>query len=200
MSRSLAPGLVTPADVLELDFAGKPVSNVGAQLFVERFIHAEIYRARPDVNAIVHSHSPSVLPFTLVPSARLRPICHTCGFLDGLAPPFDVADHAGPANDLLIRNAELGCKFAAHLGSRAVALLRGHGFAAVGASVPNAVFRAIYTARNCDIQLAAMRLGEPIYLSSPEAVACEEAILAQASRAWMLWLSQIQAETSQWVS
>ena len=81
ISRSMAPALVTPQDILELDLDGTPVSEPGARVFLERFIHGEIYRRRPDVRAIVHSHSLAVLPFTVVRSVTMRPICHMCGFL-----------------------------------------------------------------------------------------------------------------------
>ena len=190
LSRSLAPALVRVEDVLLHDLDGNLVAEVGTPVFLERFIHAEIYRARPDVNAVVHSHDPSVLPFTVVPGASLQPICHVCGFLAGTQPPFDVTDVAGDATNLLIQNPTLGRQFAAHLDKGAVALMRAHGFTVVGASIPQSVFRAIYTARNCQIQLAAMQLGKPRYLSDGEAAACESTTSAQADRAWKLWVHQ----------
>jgi ribulose-5-phosphate 4-epimerase/fuculose-1-phosphate aldolase len=190
LSRSLAPGLVRIEDVLLHDLDGNPVSKVETPVFLERFIHAEIYRARSDVNAVVHSHDPSVLPFTVVPGAKLQPICHVCGFLAGTHPPFDLADVAGDATNLLIQDPALCRKFAEHLGKESVALMRGHGFTAVGATIPESVFRAIYTARNCQIQLAALQLGTPRYLSDGEAEACERTTSALAERAWKLWVHQ----------
>lgn len=187
ISRSLAPALVTPADVLELDWTGSAVAAPGTHLFLERFIHAEIYRRRPDVGAIVHSHAMDVLPFAAVPAAVVRPICHMCGFLQGTPPPFDVADHAGPGSDLLIRDATLGSALASHLGSASVVLMRGHGYTTVGSSVAVATYRAIYTARNCEMQQAAMALGEPVYLSEAEAEACDAAAMSQIRRPWDLW-------------
>ncbi len=187
ISRSLAPAMVTMADVLELDLTGAPVSEPLARVFLERFIHSEIYRHRPDVQAVVHSHALAVLPFTVVPSVRLRPICHMCGYLHGTPAPFDIADHAGPATDLLIRSASLGAALARHLGDAAVALMRGHGFTVVGPGIPEVTYRAIYTARNCEVQLAALKLGDPIYLSHGEAAACDQAAMSQVDRAWNLW-------------
>lgn len=189
--RSLAPGLVTPDDVVELDLAGDPVSPaLRAHLFLERFIHGEIYRRRPDVQAVVHSHALPVVPFTVVPGARLRPICHMCGFLEGAPTAFDVATYAGPSTDLLIRNAELGRHLAEHLGGASVVLMRSHGYTVVGASVQEAVFHAIYTMKNCEIELSARGLGEPAFLSAGEAEACARTISSVTGRAWELWLRQ----------
>jgi HCOMODA/2-hydroxy-3-carboxy-muconic semialdehyde decarboxylase len=187
MSRSMAPALVTPTDVVEVDLDGNCRDDPAARLFLERFIHAEIYRRRADVTAIVHSHSPEVLPFTIVPAARVRPVCHICGFLDGTPAPFDIADHAGPGTDLLIRDTRLGAALADHLGEASVVLMRGHGFTAVGQGAPQATFRAAYTARNCQIDLSSRVLGQPVYLTAAEAAACERTTNGQIDRAWSLW-------------
>ena len=187
ISRSLAPALVTPDDVLELDLDGAAVFTPAPPVFLERFIHAEIYRRRPDVEAIVHSHALAVLPFTAVPSARVRPIFHMCGFLHGTPAPFDVADHAGPASDLLIRSSQLGAALARHLGAAATVLMRGHGYTVVGANVPMATYRAIYAARNCEVQSSALGLGEPRYLADGEALAADASAMSQVHRPWQLW-------------
>lgn len=190
LSRSLAPALVTPDDVLELDFDGEVISAPGTPVFLERFIHAEIYRRRPDVEAIVHSHALAVLPFAVVPSVRVRPICHMCGFLRDTPAPFDIADHAGSASNLLIASSALGVALAEHLGAAAVVLMRGHGYTAVAPGVPAATYRAIYTARNCEVQLAAAKLGEAVFLSADEADAADAASMSQVGRPWQLWRSQ----------
>lgn len=189
MSRSMAPGLVTPDDVIEHDLDGEPVEAPGTRVFLERFIHAEIYRARADVGAVAHSHAAPVLPFTVVDVA-VRPVAHTCGFLHGTGPAFDIADQVGDGSDLLVRNAALGRALAEHLGGQAVVLMRGHGFTAVGADVAQAVFRAAYTMANCELQAAALRLGTPRYLSAAEAAACDAATSGQTDRAWNLWVDQ----------
>lgn len=186
LSRSMAPGLVTPDDVIEHGLDGEPVSPSAAPVFLERYIHAAIYRARPDVGAVAHSHAPSVLPFTVV-DEPVRPLSHICGFLHGTGRPFDVADEVGDGSDLLIRNLALGVAFARHLGTANVALMRGHGFTAVGGDIAQAVFRAAYTSSHCETQMAAIRLGAPRYLSEAEALACDTATRGQAGRAWDLW-------------
>ena len=190
LSRSMAPGLVTPDDVIEHDLDGEPVGAPGTRVFLERFIHGEIYRARPDVVAVAHSHAPTVVPFTVV-NVPVRPIAHTCGFVHGASPAFDVADLRGDGTDLLIRDATLGLALAEHLGGAAIALMRGHGFTAVGASVAETVYRAVYTATNCALQLAAMQLGTPRYLSASEAAACEATNRKQVDRSWNLWVSEL---------
>lgn len=188
MSRNRALAVVELEDIVEHDLDGEPVSHPGARVFKERFIHGEIYRARPDVMAVVHSHCPSVLPFTVVSAVRLQPVCHVCGFLAGVGRPFDVADHAGNATDLLIQDSRLGQALAKHLGSSMVVLMRGHGFTAVGDSTAQAVFRAVYTGVNSQIQLAASQLGEPHFLSPEEALACDETTNSQVGRVWELWV------------
>ncbi|KKC23928.1 class II aldolase/adducin family protein [Sphingomonas sp. SRS2] len=187
IARARAPALVEPDDVVELDFDGRIVSGPDVPLFLERYLHAEIYRRRPDVEAVVHSHAMTVLPFAATPSVLVRPICHMCGFLHGTPCAFDAADHAGPGSDLLIRNAALGAALAEHLGEAAVVLMRGHGYTAVGASIAMATYRAIYTARNCEVQLAAITLGDPVYLSEAEASAADASAMSQVHRPWELW-------------
>ena len=115
-----------------------------------------------------------------------------CGFLKGTPKPFDVAQHAGPSTDLLIRSASLGRALAVHLGQASVVLMRGHGFTAVGRDVPEATYRAIYAARNCEIALQAAQLGTPVYLSDGEADACEVTVAGQVGRAWELWCREIE--------
>ena len=189
MSRSMAPGLVTVDDVIEHDLDGEPVAAPTPPVFLERFIHAELYRARGDIQAVVHSHSASVVPFTVVDTI-VRPIGHTCGFLRTLGRPFDVADEIGDGSDLLVRDAGLARALAIQLGESAVILMRGHGFTAVGTSIAEAVFRAIYTTVNCQLLSSALQLGQPKALSDAEAEACERATSSQTSRAWDLWVSE----------
>ena len=146
MSRSLAPALVTAADLMELDSDSEPVPGEKRKGFIERYIHGEIYRTRPEVMAVVHSHSPSVIPFG-VTRTKLRPIYHMGSFLYSGAPVFEIRKET-PDNDLLIRNNRLGKALAGTLGKCNCVLMRGHGMTVIGDSVPEAVFRAIYTEMN----------------------------------------------------
>ncbi|HKQ82548.1 MAG TPA: class II aldolase/adducin family protein, partial [Steroidobacteraceae bacterium] len=138
ISRSLAPAQVEPNDIVELRLDSTPTKDDCPRLFLERFIHGEIYRNRPDVQAIVHSHALAVLPFTIVPALSVRPVSHMCGFLHLTPPPFDIANHAGDGTDLLISDPSLGAALAGHLAQASIVLMRGHGFTAVGRSVAQA--------------------------------------------------------------
>jgi ribulose-5-phosphate 4-epimerase/fuculose-1-phosphate aldolase len=186
LARSMAPALVTRADILRFDQDGNALRDKRTP-YLERFIHAEIYRARPDVMAVVHSHSPCVIPFGVANGTPLRAICHMSGFLGATTPVFEIRAAAGPASDLLIRDRALGAALARSLGSRAVVLMRGHGSTTVGASVRQAVFRAVYAEVNARLQAEATRLGPVTYLTDGEAEAASAANDGQISRAWELW-------------
>lgn len=187
LSRNLAPPLVTPADVLEFDLDGNAVDAPGAKPYLERFIHGEIYRRRPDVHGIVHSHAASVLPFSIVGGVRLCPVCHMSGFIKPGTPVFEIRHCAGEASDLLIRSSELGRRLAGCLGGHALVLMRGHGLTVVGATVRQAVFRAVYAEANARIQAAAMALGPVTGLTDAEADAADAANNGQIDRAWDFW-------------
>jgi ribulose-5-phosphate 4-epimerase/fuculose-1-phosphate aldolase len=186
IARSMAPGLVTAGDVTECDLEGTPHDPAGRRAYVERFIHSAIYKARPDVMAVVHSHSPALVPFG-VTSARLRPICHMCGFLGDRTPVFEIREIAGPGSDLLIRSQAMGEALAKTLGGAAVALMRGHGSVTVGASLKQAVYRAIYAEVNAKLQSEALRLGEINFLTSSEAAAAAAMNDEHLERPWQLW-------------
>lgn len=187
MSRSLAPELVTAADVMEYDLDSNPVDARGRSTYLERFIHGEIYRNRPDVKAVVHNHSPSVIPFG-VSTVPLRPLYHMSAFLGGGVPVFDIKAASGQATDMLVRTAALGKALAQTLGSRPVALMRGHGAVVVGGSLPLVVFRSVYTEMNARLQAQAMALDGPItYLDDEEARRAEASVGGTVSRPWELW-------------
>jgi ribulose-5-phosphate 4-epimerase/fuculose-1-phosphate aldolase len=187
MSRSLAPELVTAADIMEYDLDSNAVDARGRTSYLERFIHGEIYRARPDVKAVVHDHSPSVIPFG-VSTAPLRPLYHMSAFLGGGVPVFDIKTAAGGPTDMLVRNQALGRALAGTLGARPVALMRGHGCVVVGPSLPVAVFRSVYTEVNARLQAQAMALGGPVtYLDDDEAQRAAGAVGGTIERPWQLW-------------
>src|SRR5262249_38395609 len=125
IARSVAPELVTSADLIEYDLDGNPVDARGRASYRERFIHSEIYRARSDVKSVVHCHTPSLISFgvTRVP---LRPIYHQAAFIGGGVPVFEIRD-AGGMTDMLVGDAALGRALATTLGGKAAALMRGHG-------------------------------------------------------------------------
>jgi ribulose-5-phosphate 4-epimerase/fuculose-1-phosphate aldolase len=186
ISRSLAPALVTAADLMELDADSEPLPGDKRKGFLERYIHGEIYRARPEVMAIVHSHSASVIPFG-VTRTRLRPIYHMGAFLWSGTPVFDIRK-TREENDLLVRDRPLGKALAGSLGSCNCVLMRGHGMTVVGDGVPEAVYRAIYTEMNARLQLQASALEGPIeFLSDEEGRRSTAANRGTLERPWELW-------------
>lgn len=187
LARSMAPALVTAADILTFDLDGNPVGSDRRAPYLERFIHGEIYRARADVQAVVHSHSPCVVPFGVVSGVPLRPICHMSGFLHPAAPVFEIRSAAGMASDMLIRDRALGAALARALGAHTVVLMRGHGSTVVGGSLRQAVFRAVYVEVNARLQSEAMRLGPVTFLNGEEAANAAAANDGQINRAWELW-------------
>jgi ribulose-5-phosphate 4-epimerase/fuculose-1-phosphate aldolase len=190
LSRSKAPAIIASADIMEYDLDSNPVDQAGRLMYIERFIHGEIYKARPDVNAIVHSHSPTVIPFS-VTTVKLRPICHMSAFLKHDVPNFEIRDCDG-MTDLLIRNAKHGSGLAQTLGANNVALMRGHGNVCVGPNIMTAVYRAIYTEVNARLQAQAIALGGPITFLEPEEY---DLITGRKDtnfqRPWAMWKSRI---------
>ena len=192
LSRSLAPGLVTAADIIEYDLDSNPIGDSRLS-YRERFIHGEIYKARPDVNAIVHSHSPTVIPFS-VTTVKLRPICHMSAFLKEEVPNFEIRDCDG-MTDLLIRNAKHGSGLAKTLGANNVALMRGHGNVCVGSNIMMAVYRAVYTEVNARLQAQAIALGGPIEFLAPEE--CDLITGRKDTnfqRPWAMWKERIATD------
>ena len=194
IARSMAPALVTAADIVELDLDGNPVVAGAPASYLERFIHGEIFRVRPDVMAVVHSHSLGLIPFGLVKGVQLRPVSHMGGFIGTGAPIYEIRDAGGPATDMLVRTPELGVALAKSLGPYSIVLMRGHGSTVVGFSVRQAVYRAIYAESNARLQVEALRLGEPIYLTPEEAAGAARANDQNMDRAWNLWVRAVRGE------
>jgi HCOMODA/2-hydroxy-3-carboxy-muconic semialdehyde decarboxylase len=190
MSRSLAPALVTAGDIMELTLDGEARDARGRSPFVERFLHAEIYRKRPDVMAIAHGHSTSVIPFGLT-GTPMRATYHNAAFLAAGVPVFDIREKFG-SSDIVISSAERGAALAEALGDKHVVLLRAHGFVAVGPSIQAAVFRAVFTEVSARVQLQAAALGGEIAALDEEEGRKADAInLATLGRAWELWKTRV---------
>jgi len=197
ISRSRAPALVSADDIMEYSLDDKPIDARGRSSYLERFIHSEIYKARPDVQSIIHSHSPAVIPFG-VSDVPLRPISHMGGFLIRQVPVFEIRETGGNETDMLIRNKALGAALAKRLGNGTVVLMRGHGNTVVGQSIKNAVFHAIYTEQNARLQAEAMRLGGNIvFLNEVEATKIGEQNDKLVERPWEIWKSKALSHESQ---
>lgn len=185
MSRARAPELVTADDLMEYDLDSNPLDARGRPTYVERFIHGEIYKARADVKAVVHHHSPAVIPFS-VTTVPLRPLYHVCAFLGDGAPVYEIRN-AGGMTDMLVRSPALGRALAKTLGDKPAALMRGHGAVVVGPSLPVTVGRSIYMSINATLQAQAMALGTVTYLDLEEARLAGSHEAMGFARSWELW-------------
>jgi ribulose-5-phosphate 4-epimerase/fuculose-1-phosphate aldolase len=194
MSAAKAPGRVTAEDIMEFDLEGKPIEGRDRPIYSERFIHSEVYKARRDVNAAVHSHSPAVVPFS-VTQVPLRPVHNTASFLAPEVPVFEMRKAAGMTNNL-VTDSGRGKALVETLGDRPVALLRGHGNVVVGPDLRRTVSRAIYTEVNARMLLQAVMLGGPItYIDPEESKLIESGREARMSghgvdRTWQMWLEE----------
>jgi ribulose-5-phosphate 4-epimerase/fuculose-1-phosphate aldolase len=186
LSRARAPECIEVEDLMEFTCDGTPVDPAGRKPYAERFIHAAVYEARPEVQAVVHHHSPSVIPFG-VTGAQLSPVMHMCAGIGTRIPTWDSRASFGDTN-LLVTNMEMARELAASLGHRPVILMRGHGCVVAGTSLREVIFNSIYLQLNADLQMKASGLGEITFLSEGEVAA----VLRTRSsftfeRAWELW-------------
>jgi ribulose-5-phosphate 4-epimerase/fuculose-1-phosphate aldolase len=186
LSRARAPECIEAADLMEFAMDGTPVDAAGRKPYAERYIHGAIYEARPDVHAVVHNHSPAVIPFAIT-RAPLRPVMHMCASMGAEVPIWDSRARFGDTN-LLVTAMPMAQDLAAALADRPVALMRGHGCVVAGGSLREVVFNAIYLQLNADLQLKASALGEITFLSDGEIAA----VLRTRSsftfeRAWEYW-------------
>ncbi len=191
MSRNVPPAHVTADDIIEYDLDSNPVDPKGRYSYSERFIHGEIYRVRPDVKAIVHNHSPSLIPFGIT-GTLLKPVYHMSAFIGQGIPVFEIRD-AGGMTDMLIGNSALGQGLARALGNHPAALIRGHGAVVVGPSIPVAIGRSIYLEINAKFQAQAIALGGNITFLDPEEVRKVES-WQDYKRAWELWKRNAMAK------
>ena len=157
LSRSRAPALVEPDDILEFTLDSEPVEPPTVQLYAERVIHGEIYKARPDVIAVCHHHSAAIMPFAISGEAMV-PVFHLGAAMGPVVPFWDSRDDFGDTN-LLVVKPEEGASLARALGKHSMVLMRRHGATVVGASLRELVFRSIYSCDNARYLAEAKRLG-----------------------------------------
>jgi ribulose-5-phosphate 4-epimerase/fuculose-1-phosphate aldolase len=187
IARSLAPDLVGPEDIVELGLDAQPVGGDGRQLYLERFIHAAIFEARPDVMAVVHAHAEDTLPFGIASATRLRPVIHAGSFIGTEVPVWDIADSFGDTN-VLVTNIAQGRDLAKCLGANSVALMRGHGFSSAARSLIEVVRLSVYLPRNARALMRAKQLGGDIkYLSQGEIDARNAGYLPYSPETWRTW-------------
>ena len=186
LSRAIAPELITAADIVEFDLDSNPIDGENRGLYIERFIHGEIYRSRPDVNSVVHNHSPALIPFGVAPMP-LRPIYHLTAFVGEGVPVFDIRDSCG-ATDMLVRDSAKGRALVQTLQNKPAILMRGHGASVVGPSVQVAVGRSIYLELDARLQSVVLPFGDKVRYLSPEEVKLLMANEAtRYDRPWEMW-------------
>lgn len=193
LARAIGPETVTGADIMEYDLDSNPVDPRGRESVLERFIHGEIYKTRPEVNAVVHNHSPSVVPFSIT-SEPLRPIFHMASFIGKGVPVFEIRD-AEQGTDLLVKSAYLGQALAGTLADKPAALMRGHGAVVVGESLPRAVGRSVYMEISARMQVQALAIAGPggrmVCMDEGEVQA--SAAPQNYGRAWAVWRARALA-------
>jgi HCOMODA/2-hydroxy-3-carboxy-muconic semialdehyde decarboxylase len=187
LSRSLSPEFVTRGDIIEFQLDGKPV-NDDRPAYLERYIHGAIYEARPDVNAVIHSHAEAVLPFSI----SKTPMCcvaHVASDMGSHVPVWDIDEKFGDATNLLVVNMEQGRDLAKKLGRNSVALMRGHGFAAAADGLLKLVRLSVYLPRNARILMAAIQMGEFKAMSENEIKTRQNfrAAAPEMQRGWEFW-------------
>jgi HCOMODA/2-hydroxy-3-carboxy-muconic semialdehyde decarboxylase len=184
LARAIAPETVQREDILEYDLDAQALDARGRDSVNERFIHSEIYRARPDAIAVVHNHSPSVVPFS-VTGVKMRALFHMASFIGDGLPNFEIRK-AKKGSDLLVRTPQLGAALAKSLGKRPAALMRGHGSVVTGENLQRAVGRSIYLEMSARMQMQALLLSKRItFLDAAEVKA--SAPVQDYKRAWPLW-------------
>ncbi len=184
LARSLAPEVVQAEDIMEYDLDSNPLDDRGRESVRERFIHGELFKARPEVMAVVHNHSPSVIPFS-VTGVRMKPIYHMASFIGEGVPNFEIRKFQ-KGTDLLVKTPRLGAALAKTLGKSAAALMRGHGSVTVGENIARAVGRSIYLEQSARLQMQAMALSRKVtYLDAGEVKA--SAPVQDYKRAWPMW-------------
>jgi ribulose-5-phosphate 4-epimerase/fuculose-1-phosphate aldolase len=190
LARSMPPALVTKADILTYDFDGRVVTGTDPGSYLERFIHGEIYRVRPDVQAVVHCHTPSLIPFA-ASDVPMRAMYHMAVFVAEGVPVFDIRTAAGPT-DLLVRTPALGRALAKTLGAKHAALMRGHGAVVTASSIPNVVGRSIYLDINARAQMQALALGGRLTYVEADEAKLRMADPNEYARAWDLWKRKLR--------
>jgi ribulose-5-phosphate 4-epimerase/fuculose-1-phosphate aldolase len=191
LARSMAPQLVTVADIMDYRLDGEPVDPRGRSSYQERFIHSEIYRARPEVHAIVHCHTPSLIPFA-ASDVPMRAMYHMAAFVADGVPVFDIRAAAG-TTDLLVKTPALGAALARTLGAKPAVLMRGHGAVIVASSIPTAVGRSIYLDINARAQMQALALGGQVTYVGTDEARLRMQDPNEYSRAWDLWRRKLEA-------
>lgn len=187
LSWARAPELIEEQDIIEFTLDGDGFDLRDRRPYGERMIHGAIYESRKDVNAVIHNHSYDVIPFAST-GAELRPVMHTCGVIGDGIPVWDIRDRFGETDHLVV-TMDQGRDLAGHLGEKSIALMKRHGCVVTGATVQEAVMKAVYLQVNARLQLQAMHIGTPDFLTPKEIEECTATQLSPLGleRTWEAW-------------
>ena len=192
MARARAPMCVEIDDIMEFKLDGSVVGPEPGKPYSERFIHGAILEARPDIMSVVHNHSPNIVPFTVVKKQCFCAVMHMAAPVGRDVPNWDIRDKFGDATNLLVTNMDMARDLAKSLGTRTVALMRGHGCVVVGRSLREVVFTSIYTEVNAQMLGKALAMGEVTYLSDGEIAANTKGRAGfTLERGWENWCRQV---------
>ena len=194
MACSRSPGIITLDDLMEYTLDGDPLDQRDRAMYAERHIHGGVYEMRPDVHAVIHNHSHAVIPFG-VTSVPWQPIIHMGASVGPDVPVWDIRDNFGDTH-LLVTNMDQGRDLARCLEGRRAALMRGHGCVVAGTNIKEAVMFAVYLETNARLQLQAIQLGDPVYLSPGEVDAGMKQFVGELAinRAWEYWAMRAGCE------
>src|SRR5579872_2447379 len=193
MSWARAPELIEEGDLLEFGMDGEPIDAKGRFPYLERYIHAAVFADRPDVMAICHNHTTSILPFSISRKVRLQPVIHTAAVIGGDVPVWDIADEFGHNTNLLVVNMQQGHSLARTLGDGRMVLMRGHGAVVIGITIPAVVSACMNMDKNARVQIAAMQMGEYIALAPGEIErpSVDPGRVGMPDRAWEAFVRRI---------
>ncbi|HVA13964.1 MAG TPA: class II aldolase/adducin family protein [Stellaceae bacterium] len=186
LSRSRSPELVAESDIMEFTLEGKVVGDDKRPPYLERFIHGSLYEARSDVNAVVHSHAEETLAFGIT-GVPLKPVIHVASSIGPEVPVWDIADKFGDHTNLLVTNVDQGRDLAKRIGQGRVALMRGHGFAAAGATVQDVVRLSVYLPVNARIVTTALRLAPQYKALAAGEIEGRGTFNPRAPESWRAW-------------
>jgi HCOMODA/2-hydroxy-3-carboxy-muconic semialdehyde decarboxylase len=194
LSRSRSPGVVTEDDILQFDLDSNPVDADGPLSYAERFIHGCVYKARPDVNSVCHSHAHALVPFT-VTGTPMRPLWAMSAAIGDAVPIWDIRDDFPDRDTLLVVDDATGASLARTLGHGSACMMRGHGATIATASLKATVLVSVGLMYNADMLFRAELLtlarggGQVTYLSEREIRSTTEVLFGPRGidRAWEYW-------------
>lgn len=189
LAQKLAPSLITTGDILRFNLDGETSDNRPS--YLERYIHSEIYKARPDVQCVLHSHSPAVLPYCFT-DTPLRPVTHMGAFMGEAVPVYEIRDKQGDETDLFGGGHDVCADIAESLGDQTVVLMARHGVVNIGSSVREVVFRAFYLEQEAKALTTGLQIGKVKYLTSGEVKTAGALVGKQIDRGWDHWSQRLK--------